>query len=262
MLSLAETGSSFSSLLHLYKQHVSDLFAAIELQGEMLSLPPCDNTFHHGMNANRVYLIKGGMLGTRCQNRRPVTWDEGDLILPDAGGHLDEISYYADASVLLLGFDTLLLMTELLADSKKMRQWLRLLMLQQTLLLRLLAAHSDSDTKTTPGFIYFQPGDIIIHQGDEADAAFSLFEGSADVLVNGIVVGEIQEGEILGAMAVLTESRRSATVRAKTRCSVVKVPSDQFKTLIRSNPGMIHKLLVDMAMQIQKLNQQVVALSS
>jgi CRP-like cAMP-binding protein len=262
MLSLTETDSGFSSLSRLYKEQASNLFAEVTLQGEALSLPPCDNAFHYGMDASRIYLVKGGMLGSRCQGKRLITWDEGDVVLPDAGGHADEVSYYADASVLLVGYDTLKLMAELLASNDLMRRWLRLVMLQQALVMRLLAAHQEADSPATPGFVYFQPGDIIIRQGDEADSVFSLFEGAADVLVDKVVVGQIQEGEILGALAVLTESKRSATVRAKTRCSVVKVPRNQFKTLIRSNPSMIHKLLVDMANQIQKMNQQVVALSS
>ena len=90
---------------------------------------------------------------------------------------------------------------------------------------------------------------------------FSLFEGDAEVLVDGVAVGEIKEGEIIGAMAVLTEQPRSATVRARTRCAVVKVPRDQFASLIRSNPAMIHSLLVDMARHIMRLNRQVVQMS-
>lgn len=261
MLSLTDTDSSFSTLSRLYKEQTSSLFADITLQGSPLSLPPCDNAFHYGMESSRTYLVKGGMLGSRCQKKRLITWDEGDLILPDAGGRMDEVSYYADSSVLLMGYDTLALMTELLSRSELMRRWLKLLMLQQALIMRLLAAHQEADTPATPGFVYFQPGDVIIRQGDEADSVFSLFEGEAEVLVDRVVVGQIREGEILGALAVLTESKRSATVRAKTRCSVVKVPRDQFQTLIRSNPSMIHRLLVDMAQQIQKMNQQVVALS-
>jgi CRP-like cAMP-binding protein len=62
-------------------------------------------------------------------------------------------------------------------------------------------------------------------------------------------------------MALLTHSPRSATIKAKSRCSVVKVPKDQFKNLIRTNPTMIHGLLTDMARQIKKLNHQVVELS-
>ena len=59
-------------------------------------------------------------------------------------------------------------------------------------------------------------------------------------------------------MAALTHADRSATVRARSRCSVVKVPNSQFTDLIRSNPSTIHALLTDMANSIVSLNEQLV----
>ena len=53
---------------------------------------------------------------------------------------------------------------------------------------------------------------------------------------------------------------QTATVMAKSRCSVVKVPKDQFADLIKSNPATIHTLLIDMANSIVNLNEQLVGL--
>jgi CRP-like cAMP-binding protein len=106
----------------------------------------------------------------------------------------------------------------------------------------------------------YEPGDIIIQQGERADYVFNMSSGTAEVLVDDVTVGRIGEGEIFGAMAALTHADRSATVRAKTPCSVVKVPKDQFTELIKSNPATIHSLLVDMANSIVNLNEQLVGL--
>lgn len=259
MLSIVEPTSGFSALVRQYKRLARELTQALPLDGEPLQLSPTDNAFAQGMDPGRTYLVKGGMLGLEYQQKRLLTWDEGDLILPDATG--EGIRYHAEGAVLLLGFDTLELVRTLLADEHRARLWTRLLMTQQGMLVRLLAAQVSEALHTTPGFAYFQPGDDIIRQGDSADYVFSLFEGSAEVLVDNVVVGEVGEGELLGALAVLTQSPRSATVRARTRCAVVKVPKQQFGQLIRANPTMIHGLLTDMARQITRLNSQVVALS-
>lgn len=261
MLALTETDSTFASMSHLYKQQVASLFQDLPLAGTAFSLSACDDAAEQGMDINRTWLVTNGLLSCRCQDKRLITWDEGDLVLPDAGGMLDRITYFVDGTVELLGFDTLALMQTLLATPALMRRWLRIIMLEQALIKRLLAAHLDPEATAKPGFVHFQPGDIIIEQNDSADSVFSLFEGNCEVLVNNIVVGEIKEGEIIGALAVLTETPRSATVRAKTRCSVVKVPREQFSLLIRSNPAMIQRLLTDMASQIQKMNAQVVSLT-
>lgn len=262
MISLAEPTTGFSGLVRQYKRLTSEIVDGLLLKGDVLQLAPTKNAFRSGMDPGRTYLVKGGMLGVSCQNRKLFTYDEGDLILPDvAGDDPDGLVYFADSPTLLVGYDTLELARTLLSDDDMARRWTRLLMTLQGIMTRLLASQVDEETHTTPGFAYFQPGDIIIRQGDRADFVFSLFEGNADVLVDDVEVGQVGEGEVLGALAVLTHAPRSATVRARDRCSVVKVPKEQFKTLIRSNPTMIHGLLKDMARQIINLNNQVVELT-
>jgi CRP-like cAMP-binding protein len=260
MISLTEPAGGFAGLVRQYKQLTHELMGKLDMTGETVQLQPTEDALQNGLDSEHSYLVKGGMLGVKCQERRLFLWDEGDLILPDAGGQ--DLTYYAENKVLLTSYNTLELVRTLLAREDTARLWTRLLTVQQAMVVRILAAHADEDTQTTPGFAYYQSGDIIIQQGDRADYVFSLFEGSADVLVDGVPVGQVGEGEVLGAMALLTESPRSATIRANSRCSVVKVPRDQFKSLIRTNPTMIHGLLTDMAKQIKSLNQQVVDLSN
>ncbi len=262
MISLAEPTPGFSALMRQYKRQVDELLNRLALPSEPVSLKASDNLLSAGMIAGKTYLVKTGMVGVKSMGRRLFTWDEGDLILPDAAPDAsDSLAYTTEAPVMLQCYDTLTLVRAALSDAESARMWTRMLMTQQSIVMRLLASQSDAETQTTPGFAYYQPGDLIIEQGDRADYVFSLFEGSADVIVDHVVVGEVSEGEVLGALAVLTHSPRSATVRARTRCSVVKVPKDQFKTLIRSNPTMIHGLMTDMAKQIKKLNDKVVQLS-
>ena len=262
MIPLVEVSSGFSPLAKQFKRLSQELLSQLDINGSSTELPACKNALKHGIVPGRTYTVKTGMVHVICQGRKLFTYDEGDLILPDpAPDSSDALIYSCDSPALLTGYDTLELVRAALARESSAKIWTRLLMTQQGTLMRLLAARTEEETNTTPGFAYYQKGDEIIRQGDPADYVFSLFEGSADVLVDNVVVGQVQEGEVLGALAVLTQAPRSATVRARTRCSVVKVPNDQFKTLIRSNPTMIHGLLTDMANQIKKLNAQVVNLT-
>ena len=151
-------------------------------------------------------------------------------------------------------------MHKVFSDPSAIKLWTRLLITQSGMQTRLAAALTDEDTHATPGFEIYNPGDVIIRQGDRADFVFNLSEGTAEVVVDGVTVGAIEEGEIFGAMAVLTNADRTATVVAKSRCSVVKVPKEQFSDLIKSNPATIHSLLTDMANSITNLNEQLVGL--
>ena len=114
--------------------------------------------------------------------------------------------------------------------------WTRLLVTYSGLMLRITAANLQDETDATPGFEVYEPGEIIIKQGDRADYVFNMTAGVAEVVVDDVPVGRIGEGEIFGAMAALTQADRSATVRAKTTCSVVKVPKEQFTDLIKPQP--------------------------
>ena len=140
------------------------------------------------------------------------------------------------------------------------RLWTRLLITYAGLMLRITAANTWDDAPATPGFEVYEPGDVIIQQGDRADYVFNMAAGVAEVFVDDVTVGRIGEGEIFGAMAALTHADRSATVKAKTTCTVVKVPKEQFIELIKSNPATIHGMLIDMANSIVNLNEQLVGL--
>lgn len=265
MLPQAEVDASFQALSRHYHKLVEEIVAKTRAEGQSLTLNNTRDALAAGLNPQRIYRVDSGTLTVVYDRKNLFTLEAGELILPDAGLQASAASavlnYEAEGVVELTGFDTLTFMQAVFGDREAARAWTRLLLTQQALMVRCIASVSDRETQATPGFQYFNPGEVIIQQGDRADYVFSLFEGEAEVLVDNVVVGQIAEGEIIGALAVLTEQPRSATVRAKKRCAVVKVPRDQFATLIRSNPNMIQSLLVDMAKHIMRLNRQVVDLS-
>ena len=121
MISVAEASGGFSALTRLYKRLVNELIGQLPLQPQTLPLAPTDDALKYGMCRDTTYVVKGGMLGMRCQDRKLFTWDEGDLILPDAGN--DEITYYAESSVLLGAYPTVELVDAVLADEQMARLW-------------------------------------------------------------------------------------------------------------------------------------------
>jgi len=170
------------------------------------------------------------------------------------------VFYGSDAGARLSSYPALEFMRRVFENQAATKLWTRLLVTYAGLMLRITAANVQDEADTTPGFEVYEPGEIIIRQGERADYVFNMSAGVAEVIVDGVTVGRIGEGEIFGAMAALTHADRSATVRAKTTCSVVKVPNEQFTELIKNNPATIHSLLVDMANSIVNLNEQLVGL--
>ena len=102
---------------------------------------------------------------------------------------------------------------------------------------------------------------MIIQQGSKDNEVFTLMSGAAQVIVNDTIVGEVKRDEVFGAIAALTGTPRTATVKAASQCSVLVVPDTHFKELLKSRPDTMTKLIEDMARTIISGNEKIVALS-
>jgi Cyclic nucleotide-binding domain len=79
-------------------------------------------------------------------------------------------------------------------------------------------------------------GEILVKQGDRGGELFLLLDGVLEVDVDGKPVAEIGPGAIVGERALLEAGARTATLRATTRCSVVRIAGD------RVDPGQLVEL--------------------
>jgi Cyclic nucleotide-binding domain len=70
-------------------------------------------------------------------------------------------------------------------------------------------------------------GKALTEQGAPGDELYLLLDGVVDVVVDDDVVAEVGPGAILGERALLEGGRRTATLRALTRCRVAVARADQ-----------------------------------
>jgi len=264
MLVNAELADDFAVLTQQYKKLVQTLLEVVGIPPMPVEVEATDSGSFRGFDGGQFYVVQSGSLSVRYQGKTVYILEEGDMLLPDITGTSDKeaaVVYGSDSGASLQSFPALEFMRRIFSEPAATRLWTRLLITYSGLMLRITSAQTHESMQPTPGFEVYEPGEIIIHQGDRADFVFNMSSGVAEVLVDGLTVGKIGEGEIFGAMAALTHADRSATVRAKTICSVAKVPKDQFADLIKSNPATIHSLLIDMANSIVNLSEQLVGLS-
>jgi cyclic nucleotide-binding protein len=259
----AELAQDFTILGQQYKKLIAALLEVVNMPPIPVDVVPTDVGNFRGFDGNQFYVVERGSLAARYQDKTVYILEQGDILLPDIAGASEEqvtVFYGSDTGAQLYSYPALEFMRRVFDDAAATRLWTRLLITYSGLMLRITAANIQNETDATPGFEVYEPGEIIIRQGDRADFVFNMTAGVAEVVVDDVPVGRIGEGEIFGAMAALTQADRSATVRAKTTCSVVKVPKEQFTELIKSNPVTIHSLLIDMANSIVNLNEQLVGL--
>ena len=88
---------------------------------------------------------------------------------------------------------------------------------------------------------------------------YVLLEGSVDVLVGGKAVEHSERGAILGELALIDQSPRTATVVAKDSAKLAKVDERRFNFLIGQNPFFathVMKVLADRLRHMNKLQSE------
>jgi CRP-like cAMP-binding protein len=81
----------------------------------------------------------------------------------------------------------------------------------------------------------YESNKLVIQQGQQAEDFFLILRGSAFVEVNGQPVNTLNQGEFFGEIALLHDSRRTASIRTAVDTTLLKVPSHIFWKLALSN---------------------------
>jgi CRP-like cAMP-binding protein len=107
----------------------------------------------------------------------------------------------------------------------------------------------------------FDPGKDLCHQGDQADAAYLILEGEADIVLEGpagpITVATLGRNEIVGEIGILCNAPRNATVRAKTRLVCLRILKDPFMRMVREFPNMAVAIMRELAQRLEATNNQL-----
>ena len=106
-------------------------------------------------------------------------------------------------------------------------------------------------------------GEILFHQGEPGLECFVILAGELEVItfVHGdeLRLDVYRPGQIIGEMALLDRSPRSATVRALEAADLVVLGEEAFKTLLASNPELAMSLLRSGTTRMRNTNQRMIA---
>ena len=112
----------------------------------------------------------------------------------------------------------------------------------------------------------YDAGKALCVQGDQADAAYLIIEGEADIIVETptgpLTIATLGANEIVGEMAILCDVPRTATVRAKTRLVALRIAKDPFMRMIREFPNMAVSIMRELAHRLELTNNQLRAARS
>lgn len=244
-------------LLPRLQQLTRGLLEGLELNTPPVTLEGVDDLYEL-FDSDQMFLIQDGMLHLWNNGQNMVSFDEGDLIGTLHSFNMPCPILRTDEYVELIPIDRDRFLRHIYSDKRRQHYWSHFLITQNAMLVNLLAEQFREQVRPTAGFQNLQPGDVIIQQGDVADHVYTIISGEADVFVDGVKVGDIGEEEVFGAMAVFTGEPRSATVTARTPCTIMAVPKQDFVLLIEAQPKAAVNLIENLARHIITLNQQVI----
>jgi sigma-B regulation protein RsbU (phosphoserine phosphatase) len=105
-------------------------------------------------------------------------------------------------------------------------------------------------------------GQVLFHQGEVGVECFVILAGELEVLT--YVGGEelrldvYRPGQLIGEMALIDRSPRSATVRALLDADLIVLGEEAFKTLLSSNPELAMTMLRSGTARVRNTNQRMI----
>jgi hypothetical protein len=129
-------------------------------------------------------------------------------------------------------------------------------------------AHRDRDIEVLNGVAMFRPlpvpaldnlalqvdtvrvdaGDEVFRQGDDGDRFYVIDDGEAEVIGDGRLIRTLDSGEGFGEIALLRETSRTATVRARTPLRLYRLDRRHFRAAVagyESSEGEAKALMLD-----------------
>jgi CRP/FNR family transcriptional regulator, cyclic AMP receptor protein len=107
----------------------------------------------------------------------------------------------------------------------------------------------------------FDAGNVLIQQGDSADAAYLIINGHAEVILETaagpVIVATLGANEIVGEMGILGNVPRVATVRAKERLIALRISKEPFMRMVREFPSMAVSMMQELAKRLESTNNQL-----
>ncbi len=89
----------------------------------------------------------------------------------------------------------------------------------------------------------YEPGAVIVRQGDSGQEMFLIVDGSVEVDAGGVKLADLGAGGHFGEMSLVDDAPRSATVRAKQRTDVLVISQSDVGGLMRMDPVLAVKIL-------------------
>ena len=101
------------------------------------------------------------------------------------------------------------------------------------------------------------PGQLLFAKGQPGQQMFIVKSGELQIGEGNIVFETVKAGGILGEMAMVDDSPRSASVRAVTACELIPVDKRRFVTMLQQTPFFAIRVMRVLARRLRAMNERI-----
>jgi CRP/FNR family cyclic AMP-dependent transcriptional regulator len=112
-----------------------------------------------------------------------------------------------------------------------------------------LFRHADTES--------FPAGQVIFREGDAGSTMYVIVEGEVDIQSGSHLLETAGPGSLLGEMALIDRSPRSASAVAKTDCKLAPVDQRRFEFLVQQTPYFALEVMEIMADRLRKTTARI-----
>ena len=107
----------------------------------------------------------------------------------------------------------------------------------------------------------YQAGQDLCKQGDAGDAMFIILSGEADVVIGTPggerAVAHLGKNSFVGEIAILCDVPRTATVRAKSKLSALRISKELFFKLVGEFPQIAVEIMRELALRLTQTTKDL-----
>lgn len=241
------------------KTLIDHLLAQIVPLQKGVTIPATESWYATPGRKGKVYVLRDGMLAFRRNGRLLFYYNEGDIVGLETLFPPIEVNLSSDFAIVVDEYPLESFLEKINSNPNLSKIWCEYCIQQFRLYSILVSIFVNDQEGYVPEVRFFCPGEVISQQGSISEEIYTLMDGRADVLIDGVLVGKVQSDEVFGTVAGLTSQRRSSSVIANTDCMVAVIPREHFKYLIYTRPDTVLKLIEDMASALSSVNSRLVS---
>jgi signal-transduction protein with cAMP-binding, CBS, and nucleotidyltransferase domain len=225
------------------KEILTHIVRSIQPKRTNLKVTATSSWYADPSRKGNLYLLKEGMLTYRRDGKTLFSFNEGDLVGVENFFCVSNAELETDFAVVVDEFHAESFFAALHKVPELLNLWNNYLAKQFSLFSIMLANSVSQEEAYTPDVCFYMPGEKIFEQGETGHELYTIIEGEAAIVQDGVSCGVVRSDDFCGVLSGLSGEPRPCSVVAITECIAVRINKSSFGVAISSRSAAVQRML-------------------